>query len=127
MVTPMPRSVGALGFPPVSSRSSEAEVESSRSSIHRPSVRVEQSAPDALVRFAVAILVAILAPILTFVVISGFMGRMTVVLLVGVGVTVALTQSGVFAIMAEKHGAQSWLPFVAIYGGLMAVIAGSIG
>lgn len=43
---------------------------------------------------AVAIAVAILLPILTFLVIPGFVSRMTVVLLVASGVIVALIQSG---------------------------------
>jgi hypothetical protein len=72
---------------------------------------------------AVAIAVSVLVPILTFSVIPGFIGRMTVVGLVAGGVVGALMQSGVIGrAMLGREG----LICGGIYGGVMIIVAGII-
>jgi hypothetical protein len=69
-----------------------------------------------------AIAVSFLVPIITFPVIPGFIGRMTVTFLVALGVFGALVQSGIVGswVLLHKEGAMC----AAIYGGVMAVVAG---
>jgi len=77
--------------------------------------------PPGLSGLAVAIAVAVLIPILTFSVIPGFIGRMTVVGLVAGGVVFALMQSG--SIGRGMFGREG-LICGGVYGGVMIVIAG---
>ncbi|KAH7370179.1 hypothetical protein BKA65DRAFT_386212 [Rhexocercosporidium sp. MPI-PUGE-AT-0058] len=73
---------------------------------------------------ASAIAISILVPILTFSVIPGFMGRLTVALLVATFMVGALIQSGI----VQRHmllGTES-LTCASIYVGVMVVIAGII-
>jgi hypothetical protein len=70
---------------------------------------------------AVAIAVAVLVPIMTFSVIPGFIGRMTVVSLVAGGVVFALMQAGV---VGKGCFGKEGLVCGGIYGGVMVVIAG---
>lgn len=70
---------------------------------------------------AVAVAVAVLVPILTFSVIPGFIGRMTVVGLVAAGVVFALMQAG--AIGRDCLG-RDVLVCGGVYGGVMFIIAG---
>jgi hypothetical protein len=70
---------------------------------------------------AMAIAAAVLIPILTFSVIPGFLGRMTVVLLVALGVLGAMVQSGV---PASKLVDTEGLMCGAVYAGCMIVLAG---
>jgi hypothetical protein len=84
-------------------------------------VTSEYESHSQLQGLAVAIAVAVLVPILTFNVIPGFIGRMTVVGLVAGGVVFALMQAG--AVGKGCFGKEG-LVCGAIYGGVMAVIAG---
>lgn len=70
---------------------------------------------------AVAIAVAVLVPILTFSVIPGFIGRLTVVGLVASGVVFALMQAGV---VGKACFGRQGMVCGGIYGGVMIVIAG---
>ena len=71
-------------------------------------------------------------PTLTFVVIHDFIGRMTVVALVGLGVSLAAMQSGLIigsgssSASATKLGPVDCLLWIGVYVGVMAVIAGSL-
>jgi len=79
-----------------------------------------QPAPPGLSGLAVAIAVAVLIPILTFSVIPGFIGRMTVAGLVAGGVVFALMQSGEIGRgMVGREG----LICGGVYGGVMLIIA----
>jgi hypothetical protein len=71
---------------------------------------------------AMAIAVSVLVPIMTFYVIPGFIGRITVSFLVALGVFGALVQSGIIGsgVLLEKEGAMC----AAIYGGVMSIVAG---
>lgn len=71
---------------------------------------------------AVAIAAAVLIPILTFAVIPGFLGRMTVVMLVAMGTLGALCQSGVAG--RDLLGNVEWATCAVIYAGVMVVVAG---
>jgi len=73
---------------------------------------------------AAAVSVAVLVPILTFSVIPGFLGRMTVVMLVTTGVVGALMQAG---IVGRNLLGWEGSVCVGLYGGVMAVIAGVVG
>jgi hypothetical protein len=71
---------------------------------------------------AIAVAAAVLIPILTFAVIPGFLGRMTVVMLVAMGTVGALCQSGVAG--RDMLGNVEWASCAVIYAGVMVVIAG---
>ena len=81
----------------------------------------ERESQPQLQGLAVAIAVSVLVPILTFSVIPGFIGRMTVVGLVAGGVVFALMQAG--AVGKGCFGREG-LVCGAIYGCVMVVIAG---
>jgi hypothetical protein len=66
-----------------------------------------------------------LVPILTFNVIPGFVGRLTVTALVASGVIGALVQSGILG-RGALFGKES-ITCAGIYGGVMIVIAGIMG
>jgi hypothetical protein len=80
-----------------------------------------QPGRSGLSSLAVAIAVSVLIPILTFSVIPGFIGRMTVVGLVAGGVVGALMQSGVIGRSVLGREA---LVCGGIYGGVMIILAG---
>jgi hypothetical protein len=81
------------------------------------------SAPPQLFSLAIAIAAAVLVPILTFAVIPGFIGRMTVVMLVALGIMGAMVQSGVAGRdLVGTEGAVC----VGIYGIGMMIIAGVV-
>jgi hypothetical protein len=71
---------------------------------------------------AIAVAAAVLIPILTFAVIPGFLGRMTVVMLVAMATMSALCQSGVAG--RDLLGNMEWASCAVIYAGVMVVIAG---
>ncbi|KAI0200670.1 hypothetical protein F4808DRAFT_460493 [Astrocystis sublimbata] len=74
-------------------------------------------------RLLVAIAVAMQLPIITFLVIPGFIGRMTVVFLVGSGILGFLAQGGGGI---NFQATQEFFIGVGLYGGIMAVFAGLI-
>ncbi|KAJ2973132.1 hypothetical protein NUW58_g9017 [Xylaria curta] len=75
-----------------------------------------------LMRLSVAMAVAVILPIFTFLVIPGFIGRMTVVCLVGIGIVATLVQGGVIKLQATQEFCVS----AGLYGGVMAVLAGMV-
>ncbi|KAI0437289.1 hypothetical protein F4803DRAFT_539401, partial [Xylaria telfairii] len=75
-----------------------------------------------LMRLSVAMAVAIILPILTFLVIPGFIGRMTVVSLVGSGILGASVQGRWIKFQATQEFCLS----VGLYGGVMAVLAAMV-
>lgn len=108
---------------PRSSTSFSPETQTSYASSVDFIARSEQTVaqPPGLSGLAVAIAVAVLVPILTFSVIPGFIGRMTVVGLVAGGVVGALMQSG---IVGRSMFRRDGLICGGIYGGVMIVVAG---
>ncbi|KAL1846013.1 hypothetical protein Daus18300_014388 [Diaporthe australafricana] len=85
------------------------------------------SADLSVVHVAIALAVAVLLPILAFSIIPGFVGRLIVVFLVGMSVVGSVVQSGsVGAGGGAAAGSSSKDLFlsVAIYTGVMAVVAG---
>jgi hypothetical protein len=101
---------------------SSSEVSRESSSQLQPELDEEDDTKSPLPGLAMAIAVSVLVPIMTFHVIPGFIGRMTVSFLVALGVFGALVQSGIIGsgVLLEKEGAMC----VAIYGGVMSVVAG---
>ncbi|KAJ8127853.1 hypothetical protein O1611_g5783 [Lasiodiplodia mahajangana] len=85
-----------------------------------PSQDQHRIAKHALMLLSVAMAVAVILPILTFLVIPGFIGRMTVVCLVGIGILGALVQAKVIKLQATQEFCVS----VGLYGGVMAILAG---
>ncbi|KAI0862287.1 hypothetical protein F4860DRAFT_123457 [Xylaria cubensis] len=75
-----------------------------------------------LMSLSVAMAVAVILPILTFLVIPGFIGRMTVVGLVGTGILVALVQGS----WVKFQATQEFCLSVGLYGCVMAVLAGMV-
>ncbi|TVY83321.1 hypothetical protein LSUE1_G004780 [Lachnellula suecica] len=88
----------------------------------KPSASSPEEVRSTLPALAVAIAVAILIPILTFSVIPGFVGRVTVSSLVSCGVLGALIQGSVIdqSMLLRSEG----LMCAGIYGGVMIVVAG---
>ncbi|KAI1498001.1 hypothetical protein F5X99DRAFT_420946 [Biscogniauxia marginata] len=123
MATPMPRQ----DFIPLSPRkeesvkdpleSSQLHEESSIASAHK-TADIEQ--PIALLSSALA--VAVILPTLTFTIIPGYLGRMTVVLLVGLGVLGALIQGGSVGVNVTRD----LCICTGIYGAVMAILAGIV-
>ncbi|KAI3334588.1 hypothetical protein F4824DRAFT_182150 [Ustulina deusta] len=77
---------------------------------------------QSLTHLSVAMAVAITLPILTFLVIPGFIGRMTVVCLVGIGILGALVQGKIM----ELRASQEFCISVGLYGSVMAFLAGMV-
>lgn len=122
-LTPMPRPAGETGFPPGRPMSSSSAYSTSWRSSLPPAERV---VPATLAQLALGMFVALLVPILTFAVIPGFVGRMTAVLLVGLGVGTAMAQSGLVRMLStSERGYLDCMVYVGVYGGLMAVVAGT--
>ncbi|KAL6870468.1 hypothetical protein J3F83DRAFT_682050 [Trichoderma novae-zelandiae] len=117
-LSPMPRSSSMVGFPPPPS----SQISNAGSSFYPG----QSTTPPSLKRLALAMAMIVLAPIICFAVIPGFVGRMTVVFLVGLGGATALLQSGLFALVAEERSTLDWALCAGVYGGVMAVIAGII-
>jgi hypothetical protein len=99
-----------------------SEVSRESSSQLQPELDEEDDIKSPLPGLAMAIAVSVLVPIITFHVIPGFIGRMTVSFLVALGVFGALVQSGITGsgVLLEKEGAMC----AAIYGGVMSIVAG---
>ncbi|KAF3067923.1 hypothetical protein CFAM422_008249 [Trichoderma lentiforme] len=116
-LSPMPRSSSVNGFPPPPS----SQISNAGSSIYQNITQV-----SSLKRLVLAMAMIVLAPIVCFSVIPGFIGRMTVVFLVGLGGAVALFQSGLLNSLAEDRSTLDWALCAGVYGGVMAVIAGII-
>ncbi|KAI2616753.1 hypothetical protein GGR54DRAFT_641345 [Hypoxylon sp. NC1633] len=74
-----------------------------------------------IIPLSIAVTIAIIIPILTFLIIPGYLGRLTVVFLVGLGTLGAL-------IMGRIVTVRTWelLTCVGLYGAVMAVIAGIV-
>ncbi|KAI2466950.1 hypothetical protein F4781DRAFT_404125 [Annulohypoxylon bovei var. microspora] len=74
-----------------------------------------------VIPLSIAVTIAVILPILTFLIIPGYLGRLTVVILVGLSILGALIQGQIVAI-------RTWelLTCVGLYGAVMAVIAGIV-
>lgn len=102
-------------------------------SAHNPIIPPSSHAED-FPTLALAIALSILIPILTFATIPTFLGRMTVVCLVGSGIVGALIQSGLLGIgdvLGSIRGSGSQrregLVCVGVYLACMGVLAGVVG
>ncbi|KAL7797297.1 hypothetical protein V8C37DRAFT_399909 [Trichoderma ceciliae] len=117
-LSPMPQSSSLAGFPPPPS----SQISNAGSSNHPALNSVQPS----LRRLVLAMAMISLAPVVCFSVIPGFVGRMTVVLLVGLGGAAALLQSGLLNSVTGDRSTLDWALCAGVYGGVMAVIAGII-
>lgn len=84
---------------------------------------VGESSPVVL-HVAIALAVAVLLPILTFSTIPGLVGRLIVVVLVGMSVAGSVVQSGSVGSRAAGAYSKDLFMSVAVYTGVMAVVAG---
>lgn len=73
---------------------------------------------------AIALAVAVLLPILTFSTIPGLVGRLIVVVLVGMSVAGSVVQSGSVGASAAGGYSKDLFVSAAVYMGVMAVVAG---
>lgn len=73
---------------------------------------------------AIALAVAVLLPILTFSTIPGLVGRLIVVVLVGMSVAGSVVQSGSIGASTAGSYSRDLFVSVAVYTGVMAVVAG---
>ncbi|KAI0594004.1 hypothetical protein F4775DRAFT_586434 [Biscogniauxia sp. FL1348] len=78
--------------------------------------------PPLIVPLSLALAGAVIVPILTFTVIPGYLGRMTVVLLVGLGVLGALIQGHI----VEVNATRDFCVCMGVYGAVMAILAGIV-
>jgi hypothetical protein len=120
--TPMPRSAHATFLPSSPASDAGSSASTSQSADHTHDV--------ALPHLAVGMAVAVLLPILTFPVVPSFVGRMVVVLLVGLGVLSGSTQAGFVRLTGNGSGSMGgwdWLMCAGVYGGVMAVVASLFG
>lgn len=95
-------------------------------SVQEVAVPVKSSVKNAhvLLHVVIAMAVAVLVPILAFSAVPGFMGRISVVLLVGLSAMGSMVQSG-----AVKKGVESstdMMYIAGVYAAVMAVVAGVI-
>ncbi|QPG93652.1 hypothetical protein C2857_001417 [Epichloe festucae Fl1] len=94
-----------------------------------PSTRLDQDTTakpdDALfVRLALSGTCIVIVPITIFSVIPSLIGRMAIVLLVALSVSIMVDQSGLFS-GAERHK-RDWIVYLGLYCGAMAVVAGAM-
>ncbi|XXH02065.1 hypothetical protein Hte_008430 [Hypoxylon texense] len=75
----------------------------------------------AIIPLSMAVTVAVILPILTFLIIPGYLGRLTVVLLVGLSILGALIQGQIVSVRTQEL-----FICVGLYGAVMAVIAGIV-
>ncbi|KAM0324908.1 hypothetical protein ACHAQA_007874 [Verticillium albo-atrum] len=125
LLTPMPR---AMIFPPTP-KSPMSDLDNCRSP--RAAYTYEanrRGTPSTMPQLVAAVAAAFLLPILCFIVIPGYVGRMAVVLIVAGGLLAALVQSGVLRMgangLAGLGGTQDCALCVGIYGAVMAIVAG---
>lgn len=83
--------------------------------------------PARMRQMAMGICMAIVLPILSFPIIGGFVSRMTVVALVGLGMGVVAAQSGIFAMLAGRANSVDCAIALGTYVALMAIIALTFG
>lgn len=88
-----------------------------------PGEEAEAGSPVVL-HVAIAVAVAVLLPILTFSTIPGLVGRLIVVVLVGMSVAGSVVQSGAVGARAAGGYSRDLFVSVAVYAGVMAVVAG---
>ncbi|KAI1763222.1 hypothetical protein GGR53DRAFT_521103 [Hypoxylon sp. FL1150] len=123
---PLPTPIPHLDFTMVEPRS-RSPIRSRPVSPYRPeetgTETVDENMNDepAIIPLSVAVTIAVILPILTFLIIPGYPGRLTVVFLVGLSILGALIQGQVIPV-------RTWELFVCVglYGVVMAVIAGIV-
>ncbi|KAI1207922.1 uncharacterized protein F4807DRAFT_170533 [Annulohypoxylon truncatum] len=118
-----PRAVSPIRSRPVSPYQQDRPVSPYRQDRQEGSVITVDTVYDdnQVILLSIAVTVAVILPILTFLIIPGYPGRLTVVILVGLGILGALFQGQIVAI-------RTWelLTCVGLYGAVMAVIAGIV-
>ncbi|KAI0398010.1 hypothetical protein F5Y17DRAFT_258558 [Xylariaceae sp. FL0594] len=105
----------------------------SQSDISRPQDNVFQAraepplpknhAPISITLISIAVAGSIVVPILTFFVIPGFLGRVTVVCLVGIATVAGLIQAQIVRVQLSQESCLC----LALYGVIMALLAGMVG
>lgn len=93
-------------------------------SLRRPGARQSVSL---LKHTILGICMAIVLPILSFPVIGGFLSRMTVVLLVVLGLVVVFFQSGLYTQLVQQDSVLEGAIAMGIYCVFMAIVAGTFG
>lgn len=128
------------GTPPVGKAEPTAPAAAATAAAAVPTIKVDQpssintaaslSAEEAgagspvVLHVAIAVAVAVLLPILTFSTIPGLVGRLIVVVLVGMSVAGSVVQSGAVGARAAGGYSRDLFVSVAVYAGVMAVVAG---
>ncbi|KAI1089242.1 hypothetical protein F5B19DRAFT_485340 [Rostrohypoxylon terebratum] len=118
-----PRAISPIRSRPVSPYQQDRPISPYRQDRQEGSIITVDTVYDdnQVILLSIAITVAVIIPILTFLIIPGYLGRLTVVILVGLGILGALFQGQIVAI-------RTWelLTCVGLYGAVMAVIAGIV-
>ncbi|KAL7619393.1 hypothetical protein AAE478_009932 [Parahypoxylon ruwenzoriense] len=120
--TPLPHTDFAIPSPRSPSPSKSRPVSS-----YRQEETITETVDDAadgspIIPLSIAVTVAVIIPILTFLIIPGYLGRLTVIFLVGLGALGALIQGGLVGVRANRE----LFICVGLYGAVMAVIAGIV-
>ncbi len=121
--TPVPRPAAIVQSPrpkPVRDGSAGYMMSSLRQPVPRQPVSL-------LKHTILGICMAIVLPILSFPVIEGFMSRITVVLLVILGLLVVFFQSGLYTQLVQQDSVIDGAMAVGIYCVFMAIVAGTFG
>lgn len=92
--------------------------------ISSPGAQEAGASSPVVLHVAIALAVAVLLPILTFSSIPGLLGRLIVVVLVGMSVAGSVVQSGSVGARAAGAYSRDLFVSVAVYTGVMAVVAG---
>lgn len=92
--------------------------------ISNPGEKEVGASSPVVLHVAIALAVAVLLPILTFSTIPGLVGRLIVVVLVGMSVAGSVVQSGSVGARAAGVYSKDLFMSVALYTGVMAVVAG---
>ncbi|KAI1453640.1 hypothetical protein F4805DRAFT_469924 [Annulohypoxylon moriforme] len=118
-----PRAVSPIRSRPVSPYQQDRPISPYRQDRQEGSIITVDTVYDdnQVILLSIAVTVAVILPILTFLIIPGYLGRLTVVILVGLGILGALFQGQIVAI-------RTWelLTCVGLYGAVMAVVAGIV-
>ncbi|KAI5859862.1 hypothetical protein GGS23DRAFT_607285 [Durotheca rogersii] len=120
--TPLPHSDFDMPMPPspLLSKSRPGSAYRQEESVAETVNSVNDVPP--IIPLSVAVTVAVILPILTFLIIPGYMGRLTVIFLVGLGALGALIQGGLVGVHANRE----LFVCVGLYGAVMSVIAGIV-
>jgi VIT1/CCC1 family predicted Fe2+/Mn2+ transporter len=122
LAPPTPNSVKAFLVPPEDGGSPKS-IKSDNDIRQRRAQASKSTLARSPLLLAYAVIISVLVPILTFLVIPGFVERMVVVVLVLSGAVTAVAQSGLLKKLRDSQTVWDWALCGSIYGALMTFVA----